>query len=116
MIATRPVRGARGQHLSPHFSTIATLLIQRRLWVALGGSGAFDGLEPCEFGLCLAHFLAQLIAFEPQVLSERLQVARSMATAHPQSSRLLGRKMSDTCTGVPMKAMAEADLRKGTNS
>jgi hypothetical protein len=34
--------------------------------VALGGSGAFDGLEPYESGLCLAHFLAQLIASEPR--------------------------------------------------
>jgi hypothetical protein len=111
------VHGARiFRRISQQSRLYKLSLIQRRLRVALGGSGAFDGLEPCEFGLCLAHFLAQLIAFEPQVLSERLQVARSMATAHPQSSRLLGRKMSDTCTGVPMKAMAEADLRKGTNS
>src|SRR5262249_14789442 len=36
--------------------------------------------------------------------------------AHPRSSHLLRRKMSDTCSGVPMKAMAEADLGKGTNS
>src|SRR5262249_8437417 len=67
------------------------------------------GLEPCEFGLCLAHFLAQLTAFEPQVLSERLQVAGGAQHGdYPRSSRLLGRKMSDTCTGVRKGGVAAA--------
>src|SRR5262249_57200193 len=76
MVHSSCVHGARIFRRTSQQSRLYKLsLIQRRLRVALGGSGAFDGLEPCEVGLCLAHFLAQLIAFEPQVLSERLQVA-----------------------------------------
>src|SRR5262245_51714808 len=43
-------------------------------------------------------------------------ISEALPGAHPRSGHLLRREMSDTCTGVPMKAMAEADLGKGTKS
>src|SRR5262249_24526084 len=82
--------------------------VQPRVWVALGGSGAFDGLEPCEFGLCLAHFLAQLIVFEPQVLSERLQVAGGVQHGDGKAAHVL-RMVDEAAVATRHQASANSE-------